>query len=237
MIFLSYPRSSERKRTMKPKLIIFDWDGTLADTTRPIIRTFQQSFADCGMPVPDDDAVRALIGYSLPEIIRRLAPHAGEHMREELTETYAAHYLNPNNQNMTLFPEALPCLHTLQNQGYWLAVATGKGRIGLDRSIAQTGTADFWMATTCASEQASKPAPDMVFKLCDELGLTPQETLVVGDTTHDLEMAANAKAPAVALTTGAHSAAMLHTAPHLAILDSLSELPDFLETFDWTGKV
>ena len=158
-------------------------------------------------------------------------------MREELTETYAAHYLNPNNQNMTLFPEALPCLHTLQNQGYWLAVATGKGRIGLDRSIAQTGTADFWMATTCASEQASKPAPDMVFKLCDELGLTPQETLVVGDTTHDLEMATNAKAPAVALTTGAHSAAMLHTAPHLAILDNLSELPDFLETFDWTGKV
>ena len=222
---------------MKPKLIIFDWDGTLADTTRPIIRTFQQSFADCGMPVPDDDAVRVLIGYSLPEIIRRLAPHAGEHMREELAETYAAHYLNPNNHNMTFFPEALPCLHTLQSQGYWLAVATGKGRIGLDRSIAQTGTADFWMATTCASEQASKPAPDMVFKLCDELGLTPQETLVVADTTHDLEMAANAKAPAVALTTGAHSAAMLNTAPHLAILDSLSELPDFLETFDWTSKV
>ena len=137
---------------MKPELIIFDWDGTLADTTRPIIRTFQQSFADCGLKAPDADVIRALIGYSLPEIIFRLAPNAGEHLREELAETYAAHYLNPNNHNMTLFPEAIPCLNTLKQQGFWLAVATGKGRTGLDRSIMQTGTADFWMATACASE-------------------------------------------------------------------------------------
>jgi len=115
---------------MKPELIIFDWDGTLADTTHPIIRTFQQSFADCGLKAPDADAIRALIGYSLPEIIFRLAPDAGEHLREELAETYAAHYLNPNNHNMTLFPEAIPCLNTLKQQGFWLAVATGKGRTG-----------------------------------------------------------------------------------------------------------
>ncbi|AVR80049.1 HAD-IA family hydrolase [Neisseria flava] len=213
---------------MKPELIIFDWDGTLADTTRPIIRTFQQSFADCGLKAPDADAIRALIGYSLPEIIFRLAPDAGEHLREELAETYAAHYLNPNNHNMTLFPEAIPCLNTLKQQGFWLAVATGKGRTGLDRSIMQTGTADFWMATACASEYASKPAPDMVFALCSELGLEPSQTLIVGDTTHDLDMAANAKAPAVAVPTGAHTAAQLATRPHLAILNDLSELPGFI---------
>ena len=213
---------------MKPKLIIFDWDGTLADTTRPIIRTFQQSFADCGLKAPDADAIRALIGYSLPEIIFRLAPNAGEHLREELAETYAAHYLNPNNHNMTLFPEAIPCLNTLKQQGFWLAVATGKGRTGLACSIMQTGTADFWMATACASEYASKPAPDMVFALCSELGLEPSQTLIVGDTTHDLDMAANAKAPAVAVPTGAHTAAQLATRPNLAILNDLSELPGFI---------
>lgn len=213
---------------MKPELIIFDWDGTLADTTRPIIRTFQQSFADCGLKAPDADAIRALIGYSLPEIIFRLAPNAGEHLREELAETYAAHYLNPNNHNMTLFPEAIPCLNTLKQQGFWLAVATGKGRTGLDCSIMQTGTADFWMATACASEYASKPAPDMVFALCSELGLEPSQTLIVGDTTHDLDMAANAKAPAVAVPTGAHTAAQLATRPNLAILNDLSELPGFI---------
>ena len=215
---------------MQPKLIIFDWDGTLADTTNPIIATFQQSFRDCGLSAPEADAVRGLIGYNLPTIIRHLAPDVSEHQREELIETYAVHYLNPNNHNMKLFDSAIPCLNTLKAQDYWLAVATGKGRTGLDQSIAQTDTAGFWLATTCASEQPSKPAPDMVFKLCDELGLEPSETLVVGDTTHDLEMAANAGAPAVAVTTGAHTTEQLRRAPHLAILNDLSELPDFVAT-------
>jgi len=213
---------------MKPELIIFDWDGTLADTTRPIIRTFQQSFADCGLKAPDADAIRALIGYSLPEIIFRLAPNAGEHLREELAETYAAHYLNPNNHNMKLFDSAVPCLNILKGQGYLLAVATGKGRTGLDHAIGQTGTAHFWAATTCASEQPSKPAPEMVFALCDALGLMPSETLVVGDTTYDLQMAANAKASAVAVATGAHTKAQLAAEPCLAVLDGLAELPALL---------
>lgn len=215
---------------MQPKLIIFDWDGTLADTTHPITAAFQQSFLDCGLPAPDAPAIRALIGYNLPTIIRRLASTLSEHKQEELAETYAAYYLNPNNRNMQLFDDALPCLQTLKEQGYWLAVATGKGRTGLNQAIAQTGTAGFWLATACASEQPSKPAPDMVFKLCDELGLMPSESIVIGDTTHDLEMAAHAGAPAVGITTGAHSAEQLRTRPHLAILNRLSELPGFLSS-------
>ena len=213
---------------MKPKLIIFDWDGTLADTTGPIIRTFRQTFADCGLTPPDAETIRPLIGYNLVTIIHRLLPDAGQHLKEQLAETYAHHYLNPNNHNMRLFDSALPCLHTLKEQGYWLAVATGKGRIGLDKAIAQTGTADFWLATTCASEHPSKPAPDMVFQLCSELGLNPADTLVVGDTTYDLEMAAHAGAQAVAVATGAHTAEQLATQPCLAVLTDLSELPDFL---------
>lgn len=215
---------------MQPKLIIFDWDGTLADTTHPIIAAFQQSFRDCGLPAPDADRIRPLIGYSLPNIIRHLAPDSGARIQETLIETYAAHALNPNNRNMVLFDSALPCLQTLKQQGYWLAVATGKGRNGLDQAIAQTDTAGFWLATTCAGEQASKPAPDMVLALCDQLGLMPSETLVVGDTTHDLQMAANAGAPAVAVTTGAHSAETLRSQPHLALLDDLAQLPGFLAT-------
>ncbi|ASK27412.1 HAD-IA family hydrolase [Neisseria chenwenguii] len=213
---------------MKPKLIIFDWDGTLADTTNPIIATFRQSFRDCGLEAPDAEKIRSLIGYNLPTIVRHLIPDAGEHVQEEIIEAYSAHYLNPNNRNMRLFGDAVPCLETLKSQGYWLAVATGKGRTGLDNAITQTDTARFWTATACASEQPSKPAPDMVLKLCDETGLMPSETLVVGDTTYDLEMAANAGAPAVAVTTGAHTAERLQTAPQLAVLNSLSELPDFL---------
>ena len=96
---------------MKPKLIIFDWDGTLADTTNPIIATFRQSFADCGLPVPEADRIRPLIGYSLPAIVRHLIPDADGRVQATVVETYASHYLNPNNHNMKLFDSAVPCLH------------------------------------------------------------------------------------------------------------------------------
>lgn len=210
------------------KLIIFDWDGTLADTTQPIIDTMRHSFAEYGLPQPSPEHIRRLIGYSLPEMIRQLLPMPSEAQINRLAQTYSAHYLNPNNRNMTLFPEAIPCLETLKQQGFWLAVATGKGRTGLDRAIAQTDTARFWLETVCASEYASKPAPDMVHALCDRLGLYPREALVVGDTTHDLHMAANAGASAVGVATGAHPVSELQNAPHLAIFDTLSELPKWL---------
>lgn len=213
---------------MKPKLIIFDWDGTLADTTSPITRCFRQTFADCGLSVPDADKVRSLIGYNLPTIVRRLAPDADAATHELLCETYAGHALNPNNRNMQLFDDALPVLETLRRQDYLLAVATGKGRGGLAGAIAQTGTAHYWTATACAGELPSKPAPDMVYSLCEETGLMPSETLVVGDTVYDVEMAANAGAPAVGVSTGAHSRSRLEEAGCLTVLDALSELPDFL---------
>ena len=120
---------------MQPKLLIFDWDGTLADTTNPIIETVQQAFYECGLAKPPADRIRNLIGRSLMQMMQQLAPSAGMSKHEELVETYAAHYLNPNNHNMKLFDSAIPCLNTLKGQGYLLAVATGKGRTGLDRAI------------------------------------------------------------------------------------------------------
>lgn len=213
---------------MKPKLVIFDWDGTLADTTNPIIETMQLSFHHCGLQAPEADDIRRLIGYSLPQIMQILAPEADYRTHTELIAAYSGHYLNPNNHHMRLFPDALPCLNELKQQGYWLAVATGKGRTGLDQAIRQTDTADFWLATTCASECPSKPAPDMVFKLCDELGLPAAETVVIGDTTFDLDMAANAKTRGIGITTGTHTAAQLQQSPYLTLLNRLSELPDFL---------
>lgn len=211
-----------------PKLIIFDWDGTLADTTQPIIDTMRRSFAECGFPPPEAERVRSLIGYSLPEIIRDLLEMPSETAVADIARTYSAHYLNPNNRNMTLFPDALPCLDKLKAQGYWLAVATGKGRAGLDGAISQTATGGYWLATACAGEYPSKPSPEMVFGICGELGLDPKEALVVGDTAHDLHMAANAGTAAVGVATGAHSREQLLGAPHLAVLDGLSELPGFL---------
>lgn len=210
---------------MQPKLIIFDWDGTLADTTGPIIETVRQSFYECGLAKPPADRIRNLIGRSLAQMMHLLAPDADAHKHEELVETYAARYLHPDNRQMRLFPDALPTLDTLKARGFWLAVATGKGRSGLDLAIAQTRTADYWLATATASEYPSKPAPDMVLEICGELGLMPSESLVVGDTAYDLEMAANAGARGVGLTTGAHDAETLRGAPNIGILPRLAELP------------
>ena len=213
---------------MQPKLIIFDWDGTLADTTQPIIHTMQAAFQTCGFNAPADDAIRLHIGNSLHGIIAQLAPQLNAAQQQQIAQAYTVSYLNPNNHNMTLFDDARACLDTLQQQGYGLAVATGKGRIGLNQAIAQTDTTHYWLTTRCASECPAKPAPDMVLEICDELGIEPADALVVGDTTYDLEMAAHARCRAVAVCTGAHSPATLQSAPHVALIQRLAELPAVL---------
>ncbi len=129
------------------------------------------AFAECGFPPPEAERVRSLIGYSLPEIIRALLEMPSEAAVADIARTYSAHYLNPNNRNMTLFPDAPPCLDKLKAQGFRLAVATGKGRAGLDNAISQTATGAIGLPTACAGEYPSKPSPEMVFGLCGELGL------------------------------------------------------------------
>ena len=213
---------------MQPKLIIFDWDGTLADTTQPIIHAMQAAFQICGLPMPFEHTIRQLIGNSLMGMIVQLAPQLSAAQQQQIARVYTESYLNPNHCNMALFHDTRACLDTLQQQGYWLAVATGKGRIGLNQAIAQTDTAHYWLATRCASECSAKPAPDMVLEICDELGIAPADALVVGDTTYDLEMAVNARCRAVAVCTGAHSQEMLQRVPHFAMIQCLAELPVLL---------
>ena len=214
---------------MSPQLIIFDWDGTLADTTAPIIRTMQAAFQECGWPPPADEAVKPLIGNSLAGIIARLLPEGDAAQQAEIARAYSLSTLNPNNQNMMLFADALPCLDALKQKGYWLAVATGKGRRGLDMAMAETGSAGFFLATRTVDECAAKPQPEMVLSICEELGVPVSRTLVIGDTSHDLNMAYNAGCQAVAVTTGAHEAHQLQSAPHRALLGSLTELAGWLQ--------
>ncbi|MGF6147445.1 Pyrophosphatase ppaX [Kingella potus] len=215
---------------MQPKLIIFDWDGTLADTAAPLIDTLRETFYECGLPKPEPERIRNLAGYSLVRIVRTLAPHAGEHKQEEIIEVYAAASLHPRHCGTQLFPDALPVLDTLQAQGFELAVATGKSRSGLERAIGESGTAAYWAATATATECHAKPAPDMVYKICGELCLAPSESLIAGDTVHDLEMAAHAGARGIGIATGAHSPDTLRKAPNIGILPALSALPAFLHT-------
>lgn len=214
----------------RQKLIIFDWDGTLADSTAAIAANMQQAFRDCRLQAPAADDVRHLIGRSLHQVIHELAPDLSERQHAELTRAYQIRAHTPD-QTAALFPEALPCLNALHKQGYWLAVATGKGRKGLDLAIRETATADFWLETRCADESAAKPAPDMVWEICDRLGIATADTVIIGDTTYDLDMAANARVSAIGVLTGAHKRELLSSRPHVAVLDNLSALPDTLAAY------
>ena len=212
---------------MKPyRVLIFDWDGTLADSTAQIVQGVQNSFCRFGWPPPAEADIRATIGLSLREALRRLCPQLDQQQTEAAIRAYQ-HEFHHRREQTVLFPDAGNTLQRLQ-QHYWLAVATGKGRRGLDAALNETDTRSLFLATRTVDECASKPQPEMVLSICDELGVHPAEALVIGDTTHDLHMAHNAQSPAIALTTGAHTPAQLQTAPHLAMLDGLTSLAAWL---------
>lgn len=208
------------------KALIFDWDGTLADSTAQIVAAIGHAARACDLPQPSEADARQVIGLSLTQALHTIAPDLHEDERNELARQYRHHYLHPANRTV-LFAQAALWLPVLQRH-YWLAVATGKGREGLNKALADTGAAAYFLATRTVDECASKPHPEMIWSLCDEMGLRPAEVLMIGDTTHDLLLAANAGADAVALTTGAHSPEALQQAPHLAMLDGIDALARWL---------
>ena len=209
------------------KALIFDWDGTLADSTAQIVEAVQTAFRGEGLPPPSTQAARQIIGLGLQDALQALLPEGVPVDAARIATAYKQHYLRDDNI-IRLFADAAKLLPELR-QHYWLTVATGKSRYGLNKALAQTGSEAWFLATRTVDECASKPSPDMVLSLCEELGLHPHEVLVIGDTTHDLWMAANAGAAAVALSTGAHTVEQLRSAPHLCLCGSFAEFVAWLD--------
>ena len=211
------------------RLLVFDWDGTLADSTAIIAGAIQQACTDLGLPVPDDTAARYVIGLGLADAMRHVAPTLplAEHPR--LSERYRHHYL-VRDPEIPLFEGAREMLDELDARGFLLAIATGKSRVGLARALAQQGLAHRFFASRCADEGFPKPHPDMLLALMDRCGTEPGETLMIGDTTHDLELARNAGASAIAVTYGAHGADGFAGFAPLATVSSVAELRAWLST-------
>ncbi|HAB06458.1 MAG TPA: HAD family hydrolase, partial [Alcanivorax sp.] len=174
---------------MAYQLVIFDWDGTVMDSTGRIIACMHQAGADLCLPVLEDDAVREIIGLGLPEALRTLYPGIGDRDLERMRERYAVHFVAAEASPSRLHPGARETLAALRAAGLRLAVATGKSRKGLDRVWASSGLGDSFDASRCADETHSKPHPAMVTELLTELGVAPERALVVGDTSFDLQMA------------------------------------------------
>jgi phosphoglycolate phosphatase len=209
------------------RLLVFDWDGTLADSTAIIAGAIQQACTDLGLPVPDDAAARYVIGLGLADAMRHVAPTLPLSEHPRLSERYRYHYLT-RDPEIPLFEGAREMLDELDARGFLLAIATGKSRAGLARALAQQGLAHRFVASRCADEGFPKPHPDMLLALMDRCGAEPRETLMIGDTTHDLELARNAGASAIAVTYGAHGADGLAGFAPLATLSSVAELRAWL---------
>jgi len=208
---------------------VFDWDGTLADSTALIAAAIQQACRDIGEPVPDDTAARYVIGLGLADALRHVAPGLAPERHRDLAIRYRHHYLAGDPQ-IPLFAGARGMLDELNDAGLLLGVATGKTRVGLNRALEQQGIGNRFVATRCADEGFPKPNPDMLLYLMDRVGAEPSETLMIGDTTHDLELARNAGAAAVAVSYGAHASAGLARCGPLALLHSIEELRHWLQS-------
>ena len=193
--------------------IVFDWDGTLMDSTSAIVRCIQAAARDLGLPPPKDADAAHVIGLGLQEALLTAMPGLDPVQYPRIVERYRFHYLSQDHA-LTLFDGVREMLADLARQGYFLAVATGKSRVGLNRALNASGLLSLFHATRCADETFSKPHPAMLQELTRELGQDMRRTVMVGDTTHDLLMANNAGASGVAVQYGAHpNAALLACAP------------------------
>ena len=199
------------------------------DSAALIAGSVQLACSDLGLPVPSDARARHIIGLGLTDAMRYLLPDLPIADYPRLAERYRHHFLAREHE-IPLFDGADDLLAQLSNAGYLLAVATGKTRLGLDRALDQTGTGRWFAASRCADECFSKPHPAMLNELMELLGATPERTLMVGDTTHDLQMAANARCPAIAVAGGAHPREELVALSPLACLDTVKELSTWLTT-------
>jgi phosphoglycolate phosphatase len=208
-------------------LIAFDWDGTLFDSTKIIVRCIQGAVADVGGAVPGDREAAYVIGMGLMDALACAAPDVPRERYAELGAAYRRHYLQ-HQDDLSLFEGVLPMLAELRARHHWLAVATGKSRRGLDEVLRTVQLAGVFDGSRTADETAGKPDPRMLHELMREFGTEPERTLMIGDTTHDLQMALNAGCPSVAVSYGAHTQEGFEALQPRAIVHSVGELHAWL---------
>ena len=208
-------------------LIAFDWDGTLYDSTRLIVRCIQAAVVDVGGARPSDGDAAWVIGLGLGEALARVAPDVPRDKYPELGARYRHHYMR-HHDDLVLFDGVLPLLDALRDRGHKLAVATGKSRSGLDAALATTALQGRFHGSRTADETYGKPHPRMLLELMEEQGTAPERTLMIGDTTHDLELARNAGCASVAVSYGAHRSDSFGALQPLYVAHSVAGLRTWL---------
>ena len=209
-------------------LIVFDWDGTVMDSTAAIVLSIQEAACDLGLPRPADSIASHVIGLGLGDALRLAAPQLREDDYPKMVERYVVHW-RAHEHDLVLFPGMRELLAELKSRDYWLGVATGKSRNGLDRAIVSGGLQAVFDWTRCADETHSKPHPQMLLDLMDRFAVDPERTLMIGDTTHDSLMARNARTHALSVTYGAHPRLELAAMQPRALVENVPELRAWLD--------
>lgn len=210
--------------TPRYKLVIFDWDGTLMDSADKIVNCMQSAARQCDMPVPSYEEVGHIIGISLKPAIKQLFNISDDALAEQLVQAYKKAFIASDSTPCPLFEGVVLMLETLKKAGCTLAVATGKARRGLDRAWAQTNTGHFFSGSRTADEAESKPSPDMLLQLLGELGFTPEEAVMIGDTTYDMQMAKTIGMDRIGVSYGVHAQVHLEALAPVALVHSIKEL-------------
>lgn len=212
------------------ELIVFDWDGTLMDSHQRILDCLKAAANDCDATQLSDDEFSNVIGLGLKEATESLYPAFSSQEVTAYSDRYRYHYLVKNDTHSPLFNGAKDVLQTLKDNGYWMAIATGKGREGLDLVLNESELGSFFLTTRCASETFSKPHPQMLEEIMHELAIEPEQTLMIGDTEYDMELAQNAGAHSLAVSYGVHSIDRLLKYNPLGHINQIHELPEWLNT-------
>ena len=208
-------------------LIAFDWDGTLYDSTRLIVRCIQAAVVDVGGAKPNENDAAWVIGLGLAEALARAAPDVPKEKYAELGARYRFHYLQ-HQDDRVLFDGVLPMLDALHARGHKLAVATGKSRRGLNEALSTVALRDRFDASRTADETFGKPHPRMLLELMEELDVPADRTLMIGDTTHDLQLALNAGCASVGVSYGAHEPDSFDVLKPLHVAHSVTDLTQWL---------
>ena len=214
-------------RPLNFDLIAFDWDGTLFDSTQIIVRSIQLAVADVGGTVPSNEAASYVIGLGLMQALAHAAPDVPQARYPELGKRYRYHY-SVHQNDITLFEGVVPLLNDLKERGHLLAVATGKSRLGLDEALQAVELKGCFDSSRTADETAGKPHPRMLHELMSEFGVKPERTLMIGDTTHDLQMALNAGCASVGVSYGAHEPSAFEPLKPRVVAHSVQELQRWL---------
>lgn len=210
------------------QLVIFDWDGTVMDSVGRIVSSMQMAALDVGLNKPNVLAVKNIIGLSLPVAVEELFPGCSAQQLQALKQRYKNHYIELDDTPTPIFPYARQLFDSLKARNKLLAVATGKAREGLERVWAESATKHYFDGSRCAYECESKPHPDMLEQLMAQFNVSPADTLMIGDTSHDLNMAMRAGVDSIGVTFGAHAKDVLATCRPKAIVDNYQEIQQLL---------